>query len=330
MATAGPCPLWEGGVECPTSGDFKEIENRRAGGRYRITRSANITLTNNYSKELAAKLTTWIVDQHRYGEPVPTITVPILETVAARRRLNIPTQIDRFFLLLDAKDARADFAFTVASPIATEKYTADDADLCAWMECSSYYERKGIIDLLAQENLISIVSGQARMTPAGVRRLVQLQSGGSTSNQAFIAMWFDKTMAGVSENGFEAAIRAAGYKPMRIDKKEHNNKIDDEIVAEIRRSKFVVADFTCETVKIEHSDHAIARGGVYFEAGFAMGLGLPVIWCCRADLINHVHFDTRQFAHVVWTDEGDLQKKLFNRISAVIGATADAPGLQNR
>ena len=46
------------------------------------------------------------------------------------------------------------------------------------------------------------------------------------------------------------------------------DKIDDEIIGEIRRSRFLVADFT-------HGDKG-ARGSVYYEAGFAYGLGLPV------------------------------------------------------
>jgi nucleoside 2-deoxyribosyltransferase len=79
---------------------------------------------------------------------------------------------------------------------------------------------------------------------------------------------------------------------VRIDKKEHSNKIDDEIIAEIRRSKFLVADFTCEKEKV--------RGGVYFEAGFAMGLGIPVIWTCAQQSIGDLHFDTRQYNHIVW------------------------------
>ena len=40
---------------------------------------------------------------------------------------------------------------------------------------------------------------------------------------------------------------------------------------QIRKSKFLIADFTGQ------------RGGVYYEAGFAYGLGLPVIWTCRKD-----------------------------------------------
>ena len=89
----------------------------------------------------------------------------------------------------------------------------------------------------------------------------------------------------------------------------HNNKIDDEIVAGIRRSKFLVADFTSH------------RGGVYFEAGLAIGLGLPVIWLCRKDELEKTHFDTRQYNFIVWeTDQAvELSRALQNRIEATIG-----------
>ena len=124
-------------------------------------------------------------------------------------------------------------------------------------------------------------------------------------------MWFDDSMTDALDNGFELAIMDAGYKPFRIDRKEHINKIDDEIIAEIRRSRFLVADFT-------HGKDG-ARGGVYYEAGFARGLGLPVIFACREDVLDTLHFDTNHYNHIVWTDPVDLRGKLKNRILAVIG-----------
>jgi hypothetical protein len=69
----------------------------------------------------------------------------------------------------------------------------------------------------------------------------------------------------------------------------------------------------------ERREIYVARGGVYYEAGFAQGLNIPVIWVCRLDVIDHVHFDTRQFNHITWTDPQDLYAKLKNRIGAVIG-----------
>ena len=130
-------------------------------------------------------------------------------------------------------------------------------------------------------------------------------------DQAFVAMWFDDSMLDAYEQGIEAAVRASGYRPLRIDRKEHINKIDDEIVAEIRRSRFLIADFT--------SAPNNPRGGVYFEAGFALALGIPVIWTCREDVIGEVHFDTRQFNHIVWKDAEQLNRRLTTRIQAVLG-----------
>lgn len=124
-------------------------------------------------------------------------------------------------------------------------------------------------------------------------------------------MWFSEVTNDAYVKGIAPALVSSGYKPMRIDKKEHNNKIDDEIVAEIRRSRFIVADFTCEPKNV--------RGGVYFEAGFAFGLGIPVVWTCKDTSINDLHFDTRQYAHIVWKDTADLYAQLKNRVGATVG-----------
>ena len=64
------------------------------------------------------------------------------------------------------------------------------------------------------------------------------------SSQAFVAMWFDTSLMEAYEKGIKLAVQEAGYTPIRVDQKEHINKIDDEIIAEIRRARFLVADFT--------------------------------------------------------------------------------------
>lgn len=149
--------------------------------------------------------------------------------------------------------------------------------------------------------------GDFVVTPKGWSKVYELEKGQNpASNQGFIAMWFNPEMNEVAKDGFEKAIEDAGFKSLRIDRKEHNNQIDDEIIAEIRRSKFVVCDFTGH------------RGGVYFEAGFAMGLGIPVIWTCREDHSKEIHFDTRQYNHIMWNDVSDLYVKLLNRIRATV------------
>jgi nucleoside 2-deoxyribosyltransferase len=95
-------------------------------------------------------------------------------------------------------------------------------------------------------------------------------------------MWFHESMNAAWTDGLEKGIAAAGYKPLRIDATEHVNKICDEIIAQIRRSRFVVADYT---------NH---RGGVYYEAGYAAGRGLQVIPTCKKEDLAGLHFDIRQ------------------------------------
>ena len=133
------------------------------------------------------------------------------------------------------------------------------------------------------------------------------------SAQCFVAMWFGEDVDDLYHQGIKPAIEAAGYTAIRIDEKPHANKIDDEIIAEIRRSRFLVADFT-------HGKDG-ARGGVYYEAGFAHGLNLPVIFSCREDMVDNLHFDTRQYNHILWKNENldEFRKNLTNRIEALIG-----------
>ena len=128
------------------------------------------------------------------------------------------------------------------------------------------------------------------------------------NKRAFVAMWFDESMNDYYKNGIKKAIEDAGYVPVRIDLQDFNEKICDEIIAEIKRSKFLIADF---------SD---LRSGVFFEAGFAKGLGREVIFTVReADIEKlKLHFDTRQYKHIVYDSPEDLHKKLYNRICATI------------
>ena len=150
----------------------------------------------------------------------------------------------------------------------------------------------------------AMAGGAFDLTAEGWRRANELRNVQEVSNQAFVAMWFTPDLDPAWDAGFKPALKELGFDPIRIDRKEFNNKIDDEIVADIRRSGLLVADFTGH------------RGGVYFEAGFAMGLGIPVIWTCRQDEIDKAHFDTRQYNHITWDAPDELQRKLVARIEA--------------
>jgi nucleoside 2-deoxyribosyltransferase len=127
------------------------------------------------------------------------------------------------------------------------------------------------------------------------------------SHQGFVAMSFADELKRAWTVGIEPAIREAGYAPYRVDNDPHIDRIDAKITAKIRESKFLVADVTGQ------------RQGVYFEAGLANGLNLPVFWCVRDDDLPNVHFDTRQYRHIVWKTEEELAVELRNLLVAVLG-----------
>jgi hypothetical protein len=147
-----------------------------------------------------------------------------------------------------------------------------------------------------------------QITPEGYQWLDGVSA--KNSKQVFVAMWFNEEMDLPFVNGIAKGIEQAdgGHTAFKINDKDHNNKIDDEIVAEIKRSKFLVADFTGH------------RGGVYYEAGLAQGLRLPVIWTCRKDDIEKLHFDIRQYNCITWeADKLDaFAKAVKDRINATI------------
>lgn len=149
-----------------------------------------------------------------------------------------------------------------------------------------------------------------RITPAGWNFLDNLDVQPAEATTAFVAMWFKDETAAAWRDAISPAIEDAGYTPLRIDLHEHDNHIDDEIIAAIRGARFVIADLTG------------GRGGVYWEAGFGFGLGKKVIWSVRNDELAKVHFDVRQYPFLVWdeTDLPDFRKRLAHRIVARIGA----------
>lgn len=148
-----------------------------------------------------------------------------------------------------------------------------------------------------------------RLMGDGWRKVEELAKPNIESTQAFVAMWFDNEMTSAFSEGIFPLQEDTGFTMLRIDKKQFNDKICDKIIAEIQRSRFVIADLTGQ------------RHAVYFEAGFAKGFGLPVIWTCREDQKDDVKndFDTRQYSYIFWTEPSELREKLRDRIIATVG-----------
>lgn len=305
------CPVWGTPARTvPTSRDGRDVDSARAGGRYFISGTAEAILAG-INEPAKARLTTWLVDQRHLGVECPEITSTIIDQIKRWRSLSVHERAGRLLGYLQTRmPAIGD---TTKIPPAGR-----DLAILAHSESVKMSEAIYLLDFLEKSNWIEEAKPRSpdntreyTITPGGYSHLAELEAKVIDSAQAFVAMWFDSSLDDAYNHGIAQGIADAGYKQLRIDQKDHNNKIDDEIIAEIRRSKFLVADFT--------QGDTGARGGVYYEAGFAHGLNIPVIFTCREDAVGKVHFDTRQYNHILWTTPDELCTRLSQRIVATIG-----------
>jgi nucleoside 2-deoxyribosyltransferase len=185
---------------------------------------------------------------------------------------------------------------------------ADGEELRVWVE--NLYELGGIEDPGFHNTWSQEHPWGLSLSPKG---LFSVGQSGNASNRVFIAMQFDEKKWGEKElqrTEVKQAIidgcDATGYSAECVDDEPHNKKICDKIVTLIRQSKFVIADLTGH------------NNGVYFEAGYAMGMGKDVVFTVHDSEKDDVHFDTRQYNRIHWSSLEDLREKLSLHLSASI------------
>ena len=171
-------------------------------------------------------------------------------------------------------------------------------------------EKAGHIDI---HNAADISQMRCSLTPAGWIHVAELEAERPSADRpVFVAMWFGdestkSEMDDLYNHSIEPAIRDAGFRVTRADIEPHNDFIMNQVLGDIRVAPFVVADFTGN------------RNGVYFEAGFARGLGITVINTSKRSAFENAHFDTKQLNHLLWDKPGELRETLLQHIRGSIG-----------
>ena len=288
------CPFCENNAKARTlRGDCSGVECPRCG-KYEMTWEAGEIRT---TPEMRRKVSGWVRDRNR-EEVVPRITTDALRRMASFPLPSTAERAERLLLEALHGQKRLNASINLDDPrFIAATYSWDQSEMLAL-----YYllMDRGWMDSMT-------LDPTAEITIEGYMAAEELSAKRGRSEEVFVAMSFSSAMTSAYETGLQVGIERAGYVPVRVDRTEHVNRIDDEIVARIRRSAFVVADFTEQ------------KPGVYFEAGFALGLNLPVIWSCREKDIDNLHFDVRQYNCIDWKDENDLAKRLQLRIEAIVG-----------
>lgn len=325
MGEKDTCPIW--GTPAKHYRDYNHrdgvnVNSPRAGGEYFLDRRSTRIIANELDDRAKARLTTWLIEKRRLGHDCPEIWYYFLvnpenpDLILTRRPdLTVHARADSLLKFIQKKTSYIgeEYGFTASYP---------PLEMFAYTESVEPDELQYLLSYLFAQDWLKLTAHETHtenmnviITVKGYGRLAELENVVVTSSKAFVAMWFDDSLKPTYDKAIEPAIKDAGYDAVIINREHFLDKIDDQIIAEIKRSQFVVADFT-------HGEGG-ARGSVYYEAGFAQGQGKDVIFTCRKDMIdkNEIHFDIRQYPYVVWekNDIEGFKKSLTSRIARVIG-----------
>lgn len=273
-------------------------------GKFTITATAAAIAE---SKEIGPKLSAWIRDRSELSVEIPEINSDTLKDVEAA----FPSYrvSEKQLLLLRAFEKRTKYPgqVLVISPALDYPlaWAAGEDEFLYLLR--SLIERGLVRRTDGPDALIDSFVYKFQIAAAGWAFLDEHARPSVISDQVFVAMSFAPELTPAWENGIRPALKRARFNPYRVDAKPHIERIDSKIITEIKNSRFLVADVTLQ------------RPGVYFEAGYALGLGLPVFWCVRSDDLANVHFDTRQYNHIIWDNEQHLSEQLHTFVTAIVG-----------
>ena len=227
---------------------------------------------------------------------------PVEDGIAVKAILNLPTiphTIDEQIMkLLEAIHRKSAFFGDEISIKTSQDYPF------AYLE---HFERSGELVRPFSKMLSQVIklgwlnrpSGniyKVELTIEGLRVLEKARRVTPETFDCFIAMPFgDELLDRIYKEAMVPAILAAGYRPIQMAYLEHNNNIIDEMLGNIKRSRFLVADLT-------HQNQ-----NVYYEAGFAQGLGIPVTYTVHEEHADDIKFDTQHTNQIRWTDSDELQ-----------------------
>ncbi|HDD45250.1 MAG TPA: hypothetical protein ENG63_10405 [Candidatus Desulfofervidus auxilii] len=150
------------------------------------------------------------------------------------------------------------------------------------------------------------------ITPYGYKYLEEIRNKERfETNKVFIAMAFKPENDNIYKT-IKQVLNKLGYDAVRVDKEHYTGYIIDFILAEIKESRFVVAEITDKNLN------------VFFEFSYALGHKIPVIPLLKKekdekDPFEKIPFDIKQFNTIVYENEEQLKEKLRDRIRNLFG-----------
>lgn len=101
---------------------------------------------------------------------------------------------------------------------------------------------------------------------------------------------------------------SCGLTAERIDEAQSNERITDRILESIRRAEYVIVDLTA------------SRPNVFYEAGYAQGIGKVPIYIARKG--TNLEFDLKDYPVIFFESYRELKSKLESRLRALASKNA--------
>ena len=270
--------------DCPVCGKFSvsrnalnehlSPENENLDRLKRATLSHRTRLKFELGDETAMLMT---YDIERFLESTPKLPNPSQQAMNAIRFIGDAVQRD----FIPMKALPPNFQASIGAP-------------------TRHYSLKLVRDLM-NRGLVSAIDSETLSNPYDVIQVDlgflgweaydQEQSGKFSSSYGFIALKYGDTILDpfLAEK-IKPGIRAIGYELLDLRDVSQAGVIDNILRAQIRDAAFVLVDLTHD------------NPGAYWEAGYAEGLGKPVIYICERTKFDEkrTHFDTNHCTTVMW------------------------------
>jgi len=122
---------------------------------------------------------------------------------------------------------------------------------------------------------------------------------------AFIAMPMNPSDQSLDDvlDTLKNAAKECGITATRVDDGETNERITDRMLSAIQGAQYVIADLTYE------------RPNVFYEAGYALGLGKIPIYVAKEG--TKLHFDVKDYPVIYFTTMRQLRERVVQRLNNI-------------
>lgn len=300
-----PCPVCLGayGVQCieyVTPRDSSGFECQ-ACGRFEISRSAIVTYFDTRRSGLTALQRAAL--SHRLSTAQRAsgglmITTDWMERFTRGARLpSPPEQATNLIRLIGDRVSQTGDGYFLDDAIDTARVGAFNTTM--FNELRKELETRNVIQPLGRMQVpnprgVGVLVGQAYgLTLDGWERYEAERHGRVAGRYGFIAMKFgDAVLDTFVEANVKPAVRdGINYDLVDLRDVSRAGVIDNILREQIRDAAFVLVDLTHD------------NSGAYWEAGYAEGLGKPVVYLCERAKFDkaRTHFDTNHCTTVLWS-----------------------------